>query len=133
MRSRSRVVARRVAIIVVASAFAVTLAGCSGVRQPEDAVQKILELRSRNCTSTVEYAPYVSSALAGTFAEDSATRNPKVSPIPRWKAPVVSAETTAGVEVTVEWLPSKAYAEWPESTVFVLEKFSGKWMLVDAR
>lgn len=123
----------RAAVGCLTLAFAVSAGACAGTRKPEDAVQKILELRSRNCTSTADYAPYVSTELAGTFAEDSAMRDPESSPVPRWKAPKVSAETTSGVEVEVEWLPAENYPGWPASTIFILEKFSGRWMLVDAR
>ncbi|MDF1542182.1 MAG: hypothetical protein RQ731_04605 [Anaerosomatales bacterium] len=99
---------------------------------PAQAIQSILELRSKSSTDTVEYERYVESTeVAGALAEDAAGKQGQ-SPIPGWEIPEVvsSSETTASVRVV--WKPTDRFPEWPEETIFSLMNIEGLWKIVDA-
>lgn len=136
MSERTRVYAyvAVVALAVVAVAVSAVLGLRSQRLEPaEQAIQDLLELRSENSTDTAAYARYVeSTSVASALAEDSAAREGDASPIPEWEPPRTLKETSSTAEVVVEWRRSEAFADWPETTVFVVARRGERWILVDA-
>jgi len=117
--------------------LAAALVGCGTSApkkgSPEATVQSLLELRSSLATDPAEYASFVETPMAEALATDSASRAAsETAPIPEWKTPEGTAETTTTAKVTVVWKASKEFANWAKKTVFDLRKTRGRWIVIDA-
>lgn len=125
---------RRFAVLTSALILAIAVAGCSSPPQagtPEAAVQDLLTLRSQLTTDSAKYASYVETSLADALAQDSQTATR--TPIPEWKTPKRTEETSSSAKVTVRWKASKDFGDWADATIFVLERRGERWIVVDAR
>lgn len=130
---------RRVMIVFAAAAalFALVLSGCSGLgpqpaKEPQDAVTRLLEVRSEGVADAKVYRLYVmDDDVASALASDSAQRKGG-DPTPPWGEPKVFNETTSTADVKVVWERSKEHTGWAEATVFKVVLDSGFWVVTDA-
>jgi len=127
----------RIAVMASLLLLAAALVGCGTSApkkgSPEAAVQSLLELRSSLATDPAEYASLVETPMAEALATDSVSRvASQTAPIPEWKTPERTEETTATAKVTVVWKSSKEFANWAKETVFDLRKTGGRWIVIDA-
>lgn len=117
-------------------------AGCSrlapvSLPAPAEAVDSLLRLRWDESTDASAYATYLKSAdLARQLADDASATAEVTStphpPIPKWKAPYVSASGDSSASVVVVWEPTARIKKWPKATVFKLELMGRAWKVVDA-
>jgi len=128
--------ARTIVVFVSILALAAALTGCAPKPlekgSPEAAVQGLLELRSQLTTDPAEYASFVETSLAEALAGDSASRPETDVPIPEWKTPKRTEESSSAAKVTVTWKASKEFADWADATIFVLKREGKRWVVVDA-
>lgn len=97
------------------------------------AVDTVFKVRSRMSTDPADYEPYVESGLATELALDSAAKAREgISPLPRWKPPYVSAETSSGADVIVVWKRSVEHTSWPEAHRFKMVLSGDLWKMGDA-
>ncbi len=134
------VVRRAVALGVAGSLLVASLAAC-GQSPPASAnlpaalaVGKLLELRRARSTDFKVYALFFKSdAIPRSLAQDAA--QPATStrpPIPEWDAPYVSTLTSKTAEVVVPWKADGRFPGHAAVTVFTLERFQQRWVIVDA-
>jgi len=109
--------------------------GCSagGLEPPERAVDDLLQLRAERSTDASAYAkllqdPAIAAELAAAAAEEAANSRP----LPEWKEPYISAESSAQADVVVEWHSFEEWPEWPAATRFTTQMIDGEWVTVDA-
>lgn len=127
----------RITVMALMLLLAAALVGCAESApkkgSPEATVQSLLELRSSLATDPAEYASFVETPMAEALATDSVSRAAsQTAPIPEWKTPEGTEETTATAKVTVVWKASKEFANWAKKTVFDLRKTDGRWIVIDA-
>ena len=127
---------RKIAVAISALLLVTSLVGCRAATlekgSPEAAVQDLLELRSKLATDPAGYASFVETSMAEALAADSTSRSAGQAPMPQWKTPTATEETSSSAKVTVRWNASKDFPKWAKSTVFSLEKRGGRWIVVDA-
>ncbi len=128
---------RRLWAGVIVVSLSLMLSGCAGTSFAEAhpaarAVTALLKARAARSTDVRAYRPYVSESSVATELATAASETATHSPIPEWRAPYVSAVTTATADVVVVWIPAKAFAVWPAATDFKLERLGGSWVVTDA-
>lgn len=133
-RARDRALACVLAL-ACALALASALAGCSNTTShpAAAAVERLLELRRDRATDVSAYAPLVADSEVATALADAAkAATSTVAPLPAWKAPYVSAETSVGASVIVVWKADAAHPGWPAANRFAMRLVSGRWVVADA-
>lgn len=125
----------RVRMLVAACVLGVIVVGCATQDARVTVVEELLRLRQARSADASAYAQYVDSeALAEALADaDRASKGDQESPIPAWKPPFVSGESTTSAEVVVVWSGRDGYADWPYATIFEVRLRDGEWRVSDAR
>lgn len=119
-----------VAVVIVAAGV-IWFATRPKLPAPAQSVQEVLQLRRKQSTDVKAYARFFeATAVAEALAADV---DPVAgSKIPEWEEPVVVRSTDTTAVVSVEWIPSARFKDWPESATFQMKKVKGKWVIVDA-
>lgn len=103
-------------------------------KTPVDSVEGLLQLRSERSTDTAAYMRHLESTnVAAALVTDAAARAETDTPLPQWAAPELTKEASGTAEVTVKWKADDRFEGWPKSTIFVLKKVGGAWLVTDAR
>jgi hypothetical protein len=132
---------RRALALLLAAVLVTGLAGCAQQSAPEvsepsaRAVQKLLELRRARSKDARAYALFFKSdAIPKSLAEASARETTATKPpIPQWEAPYVSKAASATADVVVVWKPDPAFPGHSLATVFGLERYRNRWVVLDAK
>jgi hypothetical protein len=132
---------RRALTLTLAAVIAVALAGCGPTPAPEAsepsarAVQKLLELRMSRSKDPKAYALFFKTdAIPKSLAEASARETTATRPpIPQWDTPYVSRLTSAGADVVIVWKADAAFPGHSLATVFGLEHYQDRWVVLDAK
>lgn len=134
-RSATLVVALAVATVLVAGVSGCASAPSADAGHPAAlAVEKLLELRHARSKDATAYALFFKSdaipqSLADASAKETTATKP---PIPEWQAPYVSSVSSASADVVVLWKSDAAFPGHSAGTVFTLERYQNRWVVVDA-
>jgi hypothetical protein len=121
--------------------LAAVTAGCAQAPAPEAtepsarAVQKLLELRMTRSKDPKAYALFFKSdAIPKSLAEASSKETTATRPpIPQWETPYVSRLASATADVVVVWKTDAAFPGHSVATVFGLEHYQNRWVVIDAK
>jgi hypothetical protein len=134
---------KRALTIALAAALVVALAGCAAAPQqaqdakdpPSRAIQKLLELRLARSKDASAYGLFfktdpIPKSLAAAASKEATATKP---PIPSWQTPYVSRLTTSAADVVVVWNADTGFGGHSPATVFGVEFWHKRWVVVDAK
>lgn len=95
-------------------------------------------MRQARTTEARSYALFFKSdAIPKSLAESSAreAKSGKTStpPYPAWETPYLSKQGKATAEVVVVWKGDSRFPNHSAATVFSMEHYKNRWVVVDAR